>query len=244
MDFLLFAHILTSGVALAAGYAALSTTKGALVHRRSGIVFVYMMVMMGATGIMLAALRDKAPALNIPVALFTSYLALTSFATMRRPVGWTRGVDVGLLVLVICVALTDTFFAITAITLGGKTSDGTPAVALLIFATLAVTAAVGDAKVLRSGARTGRARLARHLWRMCFALMVAATSFLGRIPRLLPTGWKIPAPLLFVPVLAVLAMLLWWLWRVRPPRRRPGAQPAGALRAAGRVAPQDAGSPL
>ena len=64
-----------------------------------------------------------------------------------------------------------------------------------------------------SGLRGAR-RLARHLWRMCFALFIAAASFfLGQADEF-PEPLRIPA-LLALPVLAVLLAMLYWLWRVR-----------------------------
>ena len=72
-------------------------------------------------------------------------------------------------------------------------------------------------RVLRSGGVQGSARLVRHLWRMCWALWIAAASFfLGQadeIPETLP----IPA-LLAIPVVIPILVMLYWLWRVRTRR--------------------------
>jgi hypothetical protein len=57
-------------------------------------------------------------------------------------------------------------------------------------------------------------RLARHLWRMCYALFIASMSFfLGQTD-------EIPEALRITPLLVLLAFLpalvmLYWLWRVR-----------------------------
>ena len=47
------------------------------------------------------------------------------------------------------------------------------------YATLLHLAAAGDLHVLRSGMPRGGPRLARHLWRMCFALFIAALCVWG-----------------------------------------------------------------
>ena len=61
---------------------------------------------------------------------------------------------------------------------------------------------------------TGAVRIARHLWRMSFALFIAALSFfLGQADEL-PRAWRIPQ-LLVIPPLAVLVTMIYWMWRVR-----------------------------
>jgi hypothetical protein len=69
-------------------------------------------------------------------------------------------------------------------------------------------------RVMLSGALTGASRLARHLWRMSFALFIAALSFFIGQAKVIPGPIRIPA-LLALPVLAVLVTMVYWLWRVR-----------------------------
>jgi hypothetical protein len=96
-----------------------------------------------------------------------------------------------------------------------------PPVMYVIFGLVAFLGAVGDLRLLPGGPLPGARRLARHLWRMCFALFVAAGSFFLGPPRRLPApirgaGW------LPLPVLLVIAVMFYWLARVkvlnRPPR--------------------------
>ena len=66
--------------------------------------------------------------------------------------------------------------------------------------------------ILRGGV-FGKHRIARHLWRMCFALFVAAASvFLGQ-PQVFPALMR-EGQVLFVPVVLVVAVLFYWLIRV------------------------------
>jgi hypothetical protein len=93
----------------------------------------------------------------------------------------------------------------------------------LFISSIALSAGVGDLRILRSGPLRGARRIARHLWRMCFALFVASGSFfLGQAD-------EIPEPLRIYPVLTLLAVLplvalLYWLWRVRIRRNLRGFQ--------------------
>ncbi|MDP9179520.1 MAG: hypothetical protein M3O61_17745, partial [Gemmatimonadota bacterium] len=72
----------------------------------------------------------------------------------------------------------------------------------------------GDLRMLRSGPLRGARRIARHLWRMCFALFIAALSFFIGQSKVIPEPIRI-LPLLALPVLAVLVTMFYWLWRVR-----------------------------
>ena len=85
---------------------------------------------------------------------------------------------------------------------------------MFIFGIVGLLAAVGDLRMIRARGIHGPRRIARHLWRMCFAMWVAAASFFwgprGRVPEVI----YIPA-LLPIPVLLPIVLMLYWLWRVR-----------------------------
>ena len=98
--------------------------------------------------------------------------------------------------------------------------DGFPAGPHFVFAAIALLAGALD---LRSALRppSGTAsRLAGHLWRMGFALLLATASFFGG-----PGVQAFPeplrdSPLLLVPQLAVAGLLVYWLARVPRSGRR------------------------
>jgi hypothetical protein len=67
----------------------------------------------------------------------------------------------------------------------------------------------------------GGPRLARHLWRTCFALFIAAGSFFSireRVAKILPEPFA-TAPMRALPILLLFGAMFYWLWKVR--RRRP-----------------------
>jgi hypothetical protein len=70
---------------------------------------------------------------------------------------------------------------------------------------------------MRFGQSRGGPRLARHLWRMCFALFIAAGSFFSireRVATILPQFFA-TGPMRAVPILLLFAAMFYWLWRVR-----------------------------
>lgn len=217
------AHILGGGLGLLAGYVALYATKGGSLHRRSGIVFVYAMLTMCFFGTVISIVRGAAPAINIPAAVLTAYLVTTALITVRPPLRYSRQVDRGLMFVAFAVGATSLVFAFA---LQG------PAFPFLLFGVTGILAGVLDVRMLRVGRLQGVPRLRRHLWRMSFALFIAALSFFIGQAKVIPEPIRI-YPLLAMPVLAVLMTMIYWLIRVR--KRRPFRNlPAGAATEAAR----------
>ena len=206
-------HIVAGCLVVLAGYIALYATKGATLHRRSGMIFVYAMLTTAVGGMAIAAVRGVAPAINIPAGMLTSYLVITSLTTLRPPAVGSRWLDLGGLLVALTICLTSLTFGFEAVANGG-TRKGMPAFPFFMFGVAALFAIVGDVRMIRSGALRGAARLARHLWRMCFALFIGAISFFIGQAEVFPEPIRI-RPLLALPVLAVLVTMFYWLWRLR-----------------------------
>jgi uncharacterized membrane protein len=206
-------HIAAGSLSLVVGYIALYSAKGGTLHRRAGMLFVYAMLAMCAFGATIAATRDVAAALNVPVAILTSYLVVTALTTVRPANPRSRWLDVASTLVGLGVGLTFLTFGFEAVINGGD-RNGMPAFPFLMFGVVGVLAGAGDLRVMRSGALRGRSRLARHLWRMSFALFTASLSFFIGQARVIPEPIRI-RPLLALPVLAVLVTMFYWLWRVR-----------------------------
>ena len=101
--------------------------------------------------------------------------------------------------------------------------NGVPFVMFFFIATVLFLAAAGDVRIMRFGVPRGGPRLARHLWRMCFALFIAAGSFFSireRVAKILPEPFT-TAPMRALPILLVFGAMFYWLWRVRGRRTLP-----------------------
>ena len=221
-------HILAGSLGLVAGFIALYSAKGAPLHRKAGIVFVYVMLTMCVAGLLMAAVRGVAPAVNIPAALLTAYLVVTGLITVRPSLQGRRWLDGGALLVALAVGVASLTFAFQAFANGG-TRNGMPAFPFVMFGVVGVLAGAGDLRMMRSGPLRGSGRVARHLWRMSFALFVAALSFFIGQAKVFPKPIRIPG-LLALPVLAVLVTMLYWLWRVRVRGSLRGIAGAGAPR--------------
>lgn len=212
MRMLYLGHIIAGSLALLSGYAALYARKGATLHRRAGIVFVYAMLTMALAGVLIAAVRRVAPAVNIPAGLLTGYLVITSLMTVRPVAKRRPWLDAGLMLLALGLGAANVTLAFNAMTQGGSATYA--AIPFTVFGAVGLLAGAGDFRVLRSGPLQGARCLARHLWRMSFALVIAALSFFIGQADEFPPALRI-MPLLALPVLAALVTMLYWLWRVR-----------------------------
>ena len=212
MHAVIVVHVAAGAVALVVGFLALFAAKGARLHRRTGKIFVYSMVVMGGLGAIVAAIRGGEA--STVAGMLSVYMVITAMTTVR-PVGATpRWVDVGSMVWALALGAGSLALGVNALLFGTGSLDGIPAQMPILFGTIALIAGVSDVRVVRDGPRTGAARLTRHLWRMCFALWLAAASFfLGQADEL-PQALRIPA-LLAVPPLTVLVAMLYWMWRIR-----------------------------
>jgi len=219
--FLLPIHIAAGGLALVLGAVALLVKKGGTIHRRSGLLFVYAMLVMGFSASILGFLKSPTDG-NVFTGLMTAYFVGTALTTVRPASPWTLRINAAALTVVAGLALGTIVSGVKALDNPGLSPGGVPfrtiGVMSFVLATVMILAAAGDVRILRSGMPRGGPRLARHLWRMCFALFIAAMSFFLGQAKVIPKPVRIPA-LLAIPVLAVLVTLLYWLWRVRRPFR-------------------------
>ena len=199
-------HILAGMLALLFGYFALFAKKGATVHRKAGLGFVAAMIVMSLSGALIATVKPDRG--SIIAGLLTFYFVLTGMMTVK-PIPAHRRVQVIAMVAAFILGL----FGIWA---GAWLAQrGRPEAApMFLFSAMSIGGAIGDVKLLRAGGIEGKARIKRHLWRLCFAMWVAAASFFWGPPNRVPEMIRIPA-LLPIPVLTPIAVMFYWLWRMR-----------------------------
>jgi hypothetical protein len=222
---ILAVHICGGAFGLASGVAALSLRKGSRWHALAGRVFVVSMLTMAAGAIPLAILKHQPG--NIGGGIFTFYLILTAWLTARRTDGTTSKFDWVVLLIPLALGLLTSFSGVEKLRTVGPPKDGVPAGMNFFLGSVMLLAVIGDVRVLLRGGLRGTARIARHLWRMCFGLFIATGSFFlgpaNRPLRLLAAvglRQRVFRTLLREEVLLFLAVLpliflVFWLMRVR-----------------------------
>lgn len=206
-------HVLAGLLALAGGYGALATVKGDAWHRRSGVVFVGAMTVMALSGALIDLLASSRATVNVVAGLTTFYFVVTGWLTVRPLARGQAAVDRAGIALAIAVSA----LALAAgVELAGR---GRPEAApSFLFAGLGLLGAAGDVRMLRAGAPRGPRRLVRHLWRMCFAMWVAAASFFWGPSERVPEIIRVPA-LQAGAVLTPMVAMIYWRWKLRTRKR-------------------------
>ena len=212
LPFLSLAFHVTAGLtAIVAGYAAIAVRKGGTLHRKSGLLFVYAMVAMGLVAVGISVYEGKESVGGGAVAAYLVFTGYTTVSPLRRG---GRPVDIALMLLAFTLAAAGYALGFTALGRPGNTIEGAPAAMTFFITTILLLAALGDAKMIRDRGIAGARRLARRLWRMSFGLFIAAGSFFLGQMKFVPAPIR-SVPLLFVLALTPLAVLLYWMWRVR-----------------------------
>lgn len=133
-------HIIAGLTGIASGFVALYTLKGAQLHRKSGLIFVYAMLIVSITGAVMGALLSEMAAV-IPGVL-TFYLVMTALRTVRRPVLKFHWMDLGFMLLALLLGMASISY--------GFVAEGQPTGLYVIFGTVALLAALGDIRMMLS----------------------------------------------------------------------------------------------
>lgn len=221
MTLLAFAlHIGAGTLALVSGTVAAVARKGGRLHRRAGTVFFVSMLVMAAFAAWLAVVMPD-QLINVFISAFTTYLVTTAWLTVHRPEGRIGVAEkIALVVAVILCAP----FAILSFQLASGLPPllksavplkGAVLIAIYAFTTVLAIAVISDARLVLVGGISGAPRIARHLWRMCLGLTLAAGSaFTNGLARFLPGPYHVPLAF-FLPQFLPLLLLTFWMIRVR-----------------------------
>ena len=216
MTALLPIHVAGGLVALAAGAVALSAAKGAKLHRQSGKVFVVAMAVMALSAIVAGLLRGQR--FNAAQGALAFYLVATGILAVSGTGPRLRWAAAGAMLLALLVGAYDFSLGLEALQRPRRSIDGVPAAAIFLFGSIAILATLADLRMLLGPALAPHRRIARHLWRMCFALWIATASFFLGQAKMIPEPLRIK-PLLAAPVLIVMGLMIYWLVRVLRRRR-------------------------
>jgi hypothetical protein len=229
---LLSIHVAAGALAMILGFTALFAKKGGRLHRRCGLLFVYAMLVMGISASMLGFLISPTDG-NVIAGVLTLYFVGTALTTVRPSSPWTARVNAAAMIVAVLLAALAFLGGVKNVNNPLLSSGGVPyrtiGVMSFILSAVLVIAAAGDVRVMRRGLPRGGARLARHLWRMCFALFIAAGSFFSireRVATILPDPLT-TGPMRALPFVLLFGAMFYWLWRVRGPFSRlvPGGLP-------------------
>src|SRR5580658_4999662 len=222
---ILVVHICAGTAGSLSGTAAMSFRKGSPRHVLAGKVFVASMLAMAVVAVYLAIVRNQPN--NIGGGILTFYLVGTAWLTARRRDGETSRLDWVVLLIPLALGILTWMTGLKVLRSGASSIDGVPVGMTFFMGSIMLLCAAGDVRMLLGGGVFGAKRIARHLWRMCFGLFIAAGSFFmgpsNRPLRLLSAvglGQHL-SPALFstslylILTLLPLILLIFWLVRVQ-----------------------------
>jgi len=211
---LLWAHIAGGAIGMVTGVVALASRKGQRVHRAAGSVFFLAMFAAYAIGAGVAPFLETGQRPNFVAGILALYLLISGTMAARQ-----REVKAGVPEIIgLVVALTITAAGVIFMRMGAAspsgTVDGSPPQAFFLFTIAGAFAAAGELHVLLRKSLSNVARMARHLWRMCFSLFIASGSFFLGQQQVFPKAVQ-DSVLLYVVALSPLPIMLFWLGKVR-----------------------------
>ncbi len=204
---MLIFHIVAGGLVLLFGYTALFAAKGLKLHKLAGSIFYIAMVSLSLSAAYLEVKSGEPPIMGV----LSLYFASTSWATVKRQEAKIGKFEVFAFLVITAVAIT--FYKMGwDIVYNEQVLTGTlPLAGYFVFGTFAAFAALLDLTTIVKGGITGAHRIARHLWRMCLAFIMAILSFLDQdifAEVVLNSG------LLWLPLLSPVLMVIYWLLRL------------------------------
>jgi len=201
-------HVVGGSIGFLTGAAALYFEKGSFPHRLAGNAFLMSMLTMAVSAAYLAVLINDVTVFG---AIFTIYLVATAWVAAKRKDGAIGTFETWALLFALAVAAIEFVCGVQAQASPTGRFWNYPPGPYYVLATIAMIAVGFDLKVIARGGISGAARVARHLWRMCFALFIATLSFLGQGLRTV----VIAHPYILLLALAPLIAMIVWLIRVR-----------------------------
>lgn len=205
-------HITAGSILLLAGAVALLSKKGEKTHKFSGNLFFFFIIINSIGGAYMAFLAPRM--LSVVFGVLAFYLAASSWLTVKSIGAPTKILQFALF----GVALID---GALGIYLGGQAAaapSGTiyegASGAYYFFGSVALLGALLDLRMFIYGGVFGIHRIIRHLWRMCFALLLATIAiFLGQ-QQVFPAYIR-DLNILSIPTLLVFLSLIYWVLKVK-----------------------------
>ncbi len=219
---LVLIHLSGATIGLIAGYLSILLRKGSSMHRIAGNIFVAGMLTMGGTGAFIATFLRPNDG-NFIGGVLTVYLVSTGWVAGRRREQAVNAFDVIAFLAIFALGAAAIRWGLLASASPTHRLDGYPPGMFFTFGTIALLFAVADVRLFVRRGVAGARRVARHLWRMCLALLFATISLYPGNSRLFSPALR-GNPLLFAPhILLIVSMIYWMVRTLRRKRQRAAA---------------------
>ena len=186
IQILIYIHAAFGGIALLAGSVSIIAKKGKNIHRKSGLIFFYSMMLSGIIAMIVAVLPNHESPFLFAVGIFSLYFVLTG----NRALNFKRknpDLKIDKLISIIMIA-TGVLMILLPIILTKSIN-----IVLVVYAIVGIIFSVGDLILFRNPERLRKGWLKLHLGKMLGGYISATTAFVV-VNEFFPSfyGWFIP----------------------------------------------------
>ena len=186
IQILIYIHAAFGGIALLAGLVSIIAKKGKNIHRKSGLIFFYSMMLSGIIAMIVAVLPNHESPFLFAVGIFSLYFVLTG----NRALNFKRknpDLKIDKLISIIMIS-TGVLMILLPIILTKSIN-----IVLVVYAIVGIIFSVSDLIIFRNPERLRKGWLKLHLGKMLGGYISATTAFVV-VNEFFPSfyGWFIP----------------------------------------------------
>ena len=182
----IYIHAAFGGIALLSGLISIIAKKGKIIHKKSGLIFFYSMLISGIIAMIVAVLPKHESPFLFAVGTFSLYFVLTGYRALNfkrknpnlKTDKWISKIMIttGILMIMLPIFLTESINIV-----------------LVVFAIIGITFSARDLILYRNSERLRKNWLKLHLGKMLGGYISATTAFVV-VNELFPSfyGWFIP----------------------------------------------------
>ena len=186
IQILIYIHAAFGGIALLAGLVSIIAKKGKNIHRKSGLIFFYSMMLSGIIAMIVAVLPNHESPFLFAVGIFSLYFVLTG----NRALNFKRkNPDLKIDKLISIIMITTGVLMILLPIILTKSIN----IILVVYAIVGIIFSVSDLILFRNPRRLRKGWLKLHLGKMLGGYISATTAFVV-VNEFFPSfyGWFIP----------------------------------------------------
>ena len=186
IQILIYIHAAFGGFALLAGLVSIIAKKGKNIHRKSGLIFFYSMMLSGIIAMIVAVLPNHESPFLFAVGIFSLYFVLTG----NRALNFKRkNPDLKFDKLISIIMITTGVLMILLPIILTKSIN----IVLVVYAIVGIIFSVSDLILFRNPERLRKGWLKLHLGKMLGGYISATTAFVV-VNEFFPSfyGWFIP----------------------------------------------------
>lgn len=210
-QWLIYTHAGFGGIALLAGAVALIAKKGSKLHKKSGIVFFYSMLLSAFLSFIISIMPKHESPFLFSIGVFSIYFILSGYRSLKFK---RREFDLKADKLIAYVIILTGFTMILyPIVLNGKLN-----IVLLVFGIVGLVFGLRDLKLYKDSQKLKKNWLKLHLGKMIGGYIAAVTAFFV-VNEILPGIWN-----WFVPGIIGGGYISFWIMKLN--KTKPVANPA------------------